>query len=108
MSLAPTTIVRGAPPALQPYYFTASLFVEPLRADIADLLAKFKDAVTARPDPESPFQLFKRLWIETGWKWVHLLVLEERGRKTFIGTVERCFLGERICRTGNKRVLIWT
>ncbi|KZO89656.1 hypothetical protein CALVIDRAFT_603504 [Calocera viscosa TUFC12733] len=92
MSLAPTTIVRGAPPALQPYYYTSSLFVEPLRADIADLLGKFKDAVNAKPDGESPFQQFKRIWIETGWKWVHLLVLEERARKTFIEVVERCFL----------------
>ncbi|EJU00010.1 hypothetical protein DACRYDRAFT_68950, partial [Dacryopinax primogenitus] len=92
MSLAPTTTVRGAPPALQPYYFTSSVFVEHLRADINDLLVKFKEAVEINLEAESPFQLFKELWIETGWRWLHLLVIEERGRKSFIQVVERCLL----------------
>lgn len=77
---------------LQPGYFTSSLFVEPLRADISTLVTLFADQFD---DNVQPFHLFKKLWTEQGWGWLHMRVYDGRARQSLIRTTERLFSGER-------------
>ncbi|KAH9937044.1 uncharacterized protein B0H18DRAFT_1081338 [Fomitopsis serialis] len=59
---------------LQPSYFTSSLYY-----------------VETWP-PTQPFALFKRLWSDQGWCWLHLKVLDARARETFVNVTERLFI----------------
>ena len=78
--------------SIQPAYFTSSLFVNPLREDIADLVQEFDQQLKFRPEAR-PFAVFKSLWVEHGWSWLHLKVLEPRAREMFLDVVLRLFLG---------------
>ncbi|KAI1788779.1 hypothetical protein LXA43DRAFT_625669, partial [Ganoderma leucocontextum] len=73
---------------LQPSYFTSSLYVDPLREDIWTLITLFADQFD---DTVQPFDLFKKLWTEEGWCWLHMRVYDGRARQSFIRTTERIF-----------------
>ncbi|KAF8519131.1 hypothetical protein BU17DRAFT_48010 [Hysterangium stoloniferum] len=89
ITIAPT-VPRGTVPQLQHYYFSSSLFVEPMREDIANLLTAFTTVYAREPlEPERPFALFKSIWKSEGWDLVHLRVVDPRGRITFLRTVMR-------------------
>ncbi|KAI0651965.1 hypothetical protein C8Q79DRAFT_1005211 [Trametes meyenii] len=89
MSIAPEPSVSRGDITIQPSYFTSSLYVNPLREDIAALIQAFLDQYepTVRP-----FELFKRLWIEQGWSWLHLRIYDGRARQSFIRITERLFI----------------
>ena len=87
---------------IQSAYFTSSLFVDALRADVQELGQTFTAEYAARAHNENtaqssnlePFRLFKSIWLRSGWQWLHLKVLEPRARETFVDVVLRVFLGE--------------
>jgi hypothetical protein len=92
------TVPRGTLPQLQPSYFFSSVFVEPMREDIADLLLAFAAAYAAEPlAPEKPFGMFKRVWKSKGWDLVHLRVVEPRARVAFLRSVIRLLVGTFEC-----------
>lgn len=98
VSLAPTTQLFRALPIVQPFYYSSSLFVDPLRKDIDHLLNSFvrayaDDASDSSSIRDKPFSYFKRLWKEQKWDYAHLAVLDSRGRIAFFDTVARVFLG---------------
>jgi len=92
----PPTVSRGINVSyLQPYYYYSSLFVDPMREDIKNLLAAYATAYTAEPlEPDNPFALFKITWKKQGWDIAHLKSLDQRARPVFIKTVMRLFIGE--------------
>ena len=94
MSVAPELSASRGDVALQPSYFTSSLYVEPLREDISKLIASFTDQFN---DTVEPFALFKKLWTEQGWCWLHMRAYDGRARQTFIRTTERVFAGGSTC-----------
>ncbi|TFK94434.1 hypothetical protein K466DRAFT_642210 [Polyporus arcularius HHB13444] len=95
MSIAPEPSTSRGDITLQPGYFTSSLYVEPLREDLKTLTKLFSEQYEAA---ERPFELFKRLWTEHGWCWLHLRVYDGRGRQTFLRITERVFI-ERLAST---------
>jgi hypothetical protein len=91
MSLAPTPSATRGDLILQPPFFTSSLFVDPFRADIERLIDLFvqEHAVHAA----RPFALFKRLWEEQGWTYMHLKIFDARTRHTYLAVACRLFVG---------------
>jgi hypothetical protein len=91
MALAPASTASRGEIALQPSYFTSSLYVETLREDIGDLikifLGRFRPLFDLRP-----FALFQEIWLEEGWSWLHLKALESRARDIFLQVTLRLFL----------------
>ncbi|KAH9950433.1 hypothetical protein B0H21DRAFT_723363 [Amylocystis lapponica] len=96
MSTSPAPSASRGEITLQPSYFTSSLYVEPLRQDIARLVDQFSQQYAQAP--AHPFALFKQLWTELGWCWVHFNVFDGRARESFISVTERLFL-ERMVET---------
>ncbi|KAI9445333.1 hypothetical protein H4582DRAFT_1914710 [Lactarius indigo] len=90
MSLAPTPSGPRGDLTVQPPFFTSSLFVNPFREDIDRLtdlfVQEFTDVVT------QPFALFKRLWQEQGWTYMHLKVFDARTRHTYLTVACRLFV----------------
>ena len=97
MSLAPTPSAARGDLILQPPFFTSSLFVNPFREDILHLtdtfIQEFSDDVT------QPFALFKRLWQEQGWTYMHLKVFDARTRHIYLTVACRLFVGAYSCFT---------
>lgn len=81
---------------LQPNYFTSSVYVEALRDDISKLISRYHDEYhkTIPGVDTKPFTLFKKVWEEMGWKWLHFMVFDARPRQTFLDVTLRIFLGE--------------
>ncbi|KIJ46423.1 hypothetical protein M422DRAFT_29271 [Sphaerobolus stellatus SS14] len=78
---------------VQPVYYTSSLFTDPMREDIVDLLSTFARVYSSEPlEPEKPFEIFKSVWKKQGWDIVHLKVLDPQGRSAYLKTVLRLFL----------------
>ncbi|KAF8499279.1 hypothetical protein F5888DRAFT_1611690 [Russula emetica] len=90
MSLGPTPSTARGDLILQPPFFTSSLFVDPFRADIERLIDLFvqEHAVHAA----RPFALFKRLWEEQGWTYMHLKIFDARTRHTYLTVACRLFV----------------
>ncbi|KAI9513054.1 hypothetical protein F5148DRAFT_972481 [Russula earlei] len=96
MSLVPTPSAARGDLIIQPPFFTSSLFVNHFRADIEQLTDSF---VREYADGSTkPFALFKRLWQEQGWTYMHLKVFDARTRHTYLTIACRLFL-ERISQT---------
>ncbi|EJF66802.1 hypothetical protein DICSQDRAFT_95569 [Dichomitus squalens LYAD-421 SS1] len=95
MSIAPEPSASRGEITLQPSYFTSSLYVDPLREDISKLIASFDDQFK---DTIEPFALFKKLWTDQGWCWLHMRAYDGRARQSFICTTERVF-AERVADT---------
>ncbi|KIP11408.1 hypothetical protein PHLGIDRAFT_99581, partial [Phlebiopsis gigantea 11061_1 CR5-6] len=89
MSTSPAPSVVRGDITLQPSYFTSSLFVEPLREDIAHLDNNASSSYVNAS--KQPFTYFKMLWTDYGWSWLHFKVFDGRARESFIRTVLRCF-----------------
>ena len=85
------SVTRGIN-TVQPSYFTSSLFVNALREDFEILCKVYKEEHVVTQD-KSPFILFKSLWVSKGWNWLHMKVLDARGRISFLSVVCRIFLG---------------
>lgn len=80
--------------AFLPIYYTSESFVEPLREDVSALLDAFATQLSDAETSLAPFTLFKTIWKEQGWNYIHLKCLESRSRVTFLKTVFRVFIGE--------------
>ncbi|KAH9858080.1 hypothetical protein C2E23DRAFT_865052 [Lenzites betulinus] len=89
MSIAPEPSSSRGEITLQPNYFTSSLYITPLRDDISTLLSAFSEQYNATL---RPFELFKKLWKEQGWSWLHLRVHDGRTRQSFVKITERLFI----------------
>ncbi|KAI0068291.1 hypothetical protein BV25DRAFT_1911289 [Artomyces pyxidatus] len=89
MSLAPSPSSARGDLILQPPFFHSSLFTTPFRADLQRLLDLFarQDVPTA-----PPFALFKRIWQQEGWPYMHLKVFDARTRAAYLTTVCRLFV----------------
>ncbi|KAF8642031.1 hypothetical protein AX16_009752 [Volvariella volvacea WC 439] len=83
--------------ALQPNYFTSSLFVKPFKDDIVTLIHAYHELYSKGANVQ-PFPLFKEVYTAHGWVWLHFKVIERRGREAFLQTVTRLLL-ERMVRT---------
>lgn len=83
MSLAPTHTTPRGQVVLQPTYFTCSLFVDPAREDINHLIHVYAERY-ARSPPSQPFLLFKDIWNNEGWTWLHFKVFDARSRDAFL------------------------
>ncbi|KAG1758983.1 hypothetical protein EDD22DRAFT_907928 [Suillus occidentalis] len=91
MSLAPTHTTPRGQVVLQPTYFTCSLFVDPVREDIDHLIRVYVERYTRSPLPQ-PFGLFKDIWNNYGWTWLHFKVFDARSRDTFLKVTMQLFL----------------
>lgn len=91
MATAPTQSAARGEITLQPSYFTSSLYVDPLREDVSDLIDRF--AAQYAQSSSQPFTLFKSVWNELGWCWIHFRVFDPRARDSFINVTERLFVG---------------
>lgn len=78
--------------SIQPSYYTSSLFNFPLREDILKLSQAYTEHYSPQSE-QSPFLLFKKLWVSQGWNWLHFRILDVRARKTFFSVICRLFLG---------------
>ncbi|KAI9065839.1 hypothetical protein FKP32DRAFT_1590164 [Trametes sanguinea] len=87
-SIAPEPSTSRGEITLQPNYFSSSLYVTPLREDFSALVTAFSEQF--REDVR-PFELFKKLWAEQGWSWLHLRVHDGRARQAFLRITERVF-----------------
>ncbi|KZT06002.1 uncharacterized protein LAESUDRAFT_654559 [Laetiporus sulphureus 93-53] len=96
MSTLPGPSTTRGEITLQPSYFTSSLYVGPLREDITDLINLFSQQYAQAQPPIQPFALFKRLWTEQGWCWMHFKAFDGRVRESFIAVTERLFLERMI------------
>ncbi len=94
MHIAPEPSTARGEITLQPSYFTSSLYLDPLREDLTDLTALFTTRYVAAVHP---FKLFKELWSEQGWCWLHMRTHDGRGRQAFLRVTERIFVGELQC-----------
>lgn len=92
MTTSPAPQVTRGDLTLQPSYFTSSLFVYPLREDITNLTQIYSTKY-AQSDRAQPFALFKGIWNEQGWTWLHLRVFDARAREKFLEVVFRLFIG---------------
>ena len=92
MSTSPAPSAVRGDITLQPSYFTSSLYVNPLREDISDLISAFSQKYKEEK-PTQPFACFKEIWKEQGWSWLHFKVFDSRARHSFISVTERLFLG---------------
>ncbi|KAI0788512.1 hypothetical protein C8Q75DRAFT_236324 [Abortiporus biennis] len=99
MSTKATPSVTRGDITLQPSFFTSSLFVYPLKEDISRLIQAFTDRYH-QSDKKQPFSLFKQIWNEQGWPWMHLKVFDGRARARFIEITTR-LLAERMEGTEN-------
>ncbi|KAF8323265.1 hypothetical protein DL93DRAFT_670915 [Clavulina sp. PMI_390] len=81
---------------LQGAFYSSSLFVDPLRQDIDDLLRAFVDrckvALSNKEDPK-PFRWYKEIWVRQKWDFFHLRCIQNPSRKSFLEVTFRCFLG---------------
>ncbi|KAI0639515.1 hypothetical protein C8Q77DRAFT_1081655 [Trametes polyzona] len=89
MSIIPEPSISRGEVTLQPGYFTSSLYVDPLREDLATLITSFAEQYNPNT---RPFELFKKLWKEQGWSWLHLRVHDGRSRQSFLKVTERLFI----------------
>lgn len=94
MLVAPSPSASRGEVVLQPAYFTSSVYVNPLRNDIMDLIHAYHDLYHKSQPVTKPFALFKRIWEEKGWNWMQFKVLDHRSRETFLNVTMRLFLGE--------------
>ncbi|KAI8990542.1 hypothetical protein BD414DRAFT_514295 [Trametes punicea] len=99
MSIVPEPSISRGEITLQPNYFSSSLYVDPLRKDISALIVAFSEHLGGSV---RPFELFKKLWMEQGWSWLHLRVHDGRARQAFLRITERLFI-ERL--TGSESPL---
>ncbi|KAG1875586.1 hypothetical protein DFJ58DRAFT_756991 [Suillus subalutaceus] len=90
MSLAPTHTTPRGQVVLQPTYFTCSLFVDPAREDIDHLVRVYAERYARSPLPQ-PFVLFKDIWNNQGWTWLHFKVFDARSRDAFLKVTMQLF-----------------
>ena len=90
MPIAPEPSTSRGEVTLQPSYFTSSLYVDPLRGDLTNLVVLY---ATQCNQSTQPFELFKKLWTEQGWCWLHMRTFDGRGRQAFLRITKRLFIG---------------
>ncbi|KAG1749835.1 uncharacterized protein EDB91DRAFT_1197140 [Suillus paluster] len=90
MLLAPTHTTPRGQVVLQPTYFTSSLFVDPAREDIDHLIQVYIERYGRSPPPQ-PFVLFKEIWTNRGWTWLHFKAFDARSRDSFLKVTMRLF-----------------
>lgn len=95
MSVIPGPSASRGEITLQPTYFTSSLYVNPCRQDLAALIEKFTRKYIDT-NPEHPFTLFKAVWTELGWSWLHFKVFDARARDSFLHVTLRIICGTMV------------
>ena len=78
---------------LQPNYFTSSVYVKALRDDLSTLILKYHEAYSQSAS-DKPFAIFKKVWLDMGWHWLHFKVFDSRSRQTFLEVTLRLFFGK--------------
>ncbi|KIK70821.1 hypothetical protein GYMLUDRAFT_107345, partial [Collybiopsis luxurians FD-317 M1] len=96
MALATSTSAGRGDVTLQPSFFTSSLYVNPFRDDIRNLIHAYHDQYSK--SSENPFALFKTVWRAQGWQWMHFKVFDNRSREALMNVSLRLFL-ERSVKT---------
>ncbi|KAJ4485952.1 hypothetical protein J3R30DRAFT_3281899 [Lentinula aciculospora] len=96
MSLAPSTSAGRGDVTLQPSFFTSSLYVNPFRDDIRNLIHAYHEQYSR--SLEKPFALFKKVWRAQGWEWLQFKVFDNRSREALMDVSHRLFL-ERSVKT---------
>lgn len=91
---APSSSIGRGEIALQPNYFTSSIYVQALRDDLSVLILKYHE-VYSHDVSMKPFSLFKTAWMNMGWNWLHFKVFDNRSRQIFLDVTLRLFLGEK-------------
>ena len=76
---------------VQPTYFTSSLYVDSCREDIETLVQEFSQKY--HEDPVRSFNLFKSIWISSGWQWMHFKVFDAYARNAFLKVTIKLFMG---------------
>jgi len=94
--LAPTHTTPRGHMVLQPTYFTSSLFVDLAREDISHLITVYTERYSRSP-PAHPFALFKDIWNNQGWTWLHFKAFDARSRDAFLKVTMRLFSGRSEC-----------
>ncbi len=91
MSLSPTPSAARGDLILHPPFFTSSLFINPFRVDIDQLVDLFVQEHAKHA--ARPFALFKRLWEEQRWSYMHLKIFDARTRHTYLTVACRLLVG---------------
>ncbi|KZT39792.1 hypothetical protein SISSUDRAFT_1060849 [Sistotremastrum suecicum HHB10207 ss-3] len=89
--------VQPLVPLLDPKYYYSSLFVDAFTEDLVDLLRTFHDQYTLKPPPRHAFDIFKDIWRQKGWNWIHLKELTDAPREAFLDTCFRIFVTHIAC-----------
>jgi len=92
MLVPPSSSSPRGQAVLQPAYFTADIFVEPLRRDFDALIDAYRDVYPS----SSPFTLFKHTWLSHRWHWLLFKVFDSRSRHSFLSVTLRLFLEKTI------------
>src|SRR6266498_4161804 len=90
---APSPSAGRGEVVLQPNYFTSSVYVKALRDDLSTLILKYHEAYSQSAS-NKPFAVFKKVWLDMGWHWLHFKVFDSRSRQTFLEVTLRLFLGK--------------
>ncbi|KAL0951416.1 hypothetical protein HGRIS_008108 [Hohenbuehelia grisea] len=90
-SVAPSPSTRPGFISLQPSYFTSSLYVNALREDIDALVKAFQEQYETDSQAKA-FPLFKNIWKNHGWPWLHFKIFDYRSREKFLEVTLRLFV----------------
>lgn len=85
---------RFQAPTFMPLYYTSDLFVSLAREDIGGLLDAFAAHFASQSAEDKPFNVFKGLWKERGWCYIHLKCTEAWSRRSFLQTMFRLWIGK--------------
>ena len=89
MLVEPSSSSPRGQAVLQPAYFTADIFISPLRRDLDALIDAYRNVYPS----SSPFALFKHTWLSHKWHWLIFKVFDSRSRHSFLSVTLRLFLG---------------
>lgn len=91
MSFVPGPSATRGGIIVQPTYFTSSLYVDSCRGDIETLVQEFSQK--CRENGDHSFNLFKSIWVSSGWQWIHFKVFDAYARDAFLKVTIRLFMG---------------
>ncbi|KAF8349746.1 hypothetical protein F5887DRAFT_877726 [Amanita rubescens] len=92
MLVEPSSSSPRGQAVLQPAYFTADIFISPLRRDLDALIEAYRDVYSS----SSPFALFKHTWLSHRWHWLIFKVFDSRSRHSFLTVTLRLFLEKTV------------
>ncbi|KAG0150903.1 hypothetical protein CROQUDRAFT_37498 [Cronartium quercuum f. sp. fusiforme G11] len=80
------------PESISPeFYFTSEPFIAHARSDIDHLLNHYHHQLINKPT-NGPFLTFKSIYLNLGWSYIHLAVVDPALRKQWFNSIVRIFL----------------